>query len=90
MSAARPADSRDGESAALAALIAARSADPFALLGPHGSGSGRIVRAFLPGAAAVSAVAHDGGVLADLAKVRDEGLFAGRLRDASDYRLRVQ
>ena len=38
---------------------AGATADPFGVLGPHAVPEGLVVRAFLPGAAAVSVLAHD-------------------------------
>jgi 1,4-alpha-glucan branching enzyme len=79
-----------GDPAAIDALIAGRSADPFALLGPHGGAGGKTVHAFMPGATEVSAVSADGGAtLATLREIRPEGLFAGRLARNERYRLRV-
>ena len=34
----------------IAAIVAGRHGDPFAVLGPHRSGDGWVVRAFVPGA----------------------------------------
>nr|MBN3728285.1 1,4-alpha-glucan branching protein [Burkholderia sp. Ac-20379] len=49
------------------ALLDARHPDPFACLGPHRLGNRRVVRALLPGAHRVQAVALDGGrVLGEL------------------------
>ena len=42
--------------------------DPFAVLGPHDTATGRIVRAFLPGAQAVEVLARDGGTVARAAR----------------------
>ena len=40
--------------------------DPFAVLGPHDTREGRVIRAFLPGATKVDVVRRsDGAVLAD-------------------------
>ncbi len=38
----------------IAALLAARHGDPFALLGPHASGTGWVVRALVPGATSLT------------------------------------
>ena len=44
---------------ALQAVIDGRSLDPFAVLGRHAAPSGDIIRAMLPGAFAVTAIARD-------------------------------
>jgi nicotinamidase-related amidase len=64
------------DAAALEALVAGRSGDPFALLGPHGAE----VRSFQPGAQSVAGVAAgDGAELGRLERVHPAGLFAGRV-----------
>jgi 1,4-alpha-glucan branching enzyme len=77
----------------LAALLEARHADPFGVLGPHPDGAGAwCLRAFLPGAQAVWAVAAAGApALADLLCVHPDGVFEGRLPalPPGGYRLRV-
>ncbi|HSC17594.1 MAG TPA: 1,4-alpha-glucan branching protein GlgB [Rhizomicrobium sp.] len=71
------------------ALMSGRLADPFAFLGPHHTGHGLIVRAFLPGAEAVDVVSRrDGGLLAELTPIKD-GLFSGLLSSAQPYLLRI-
>jgi 1,4-alpha-glucan branching enzyme len=75
-----------------AAIAQGRHGDPFAVLGPHpGPGGCTVLRAFLPGARAVSALKADGQLLAVLAPTATPGLFAGRIdnsgaqADASAY-----
>ncbi len=64
--------------------------NPFAVLGPHDVEGGRIVRAFLPGAARVEVLRQsDGAVLAQLVAGAEEGLFENFLRDRSPYRFRI-
>ena len=65
--------------------------DPFSFLGMHEDGDGRVVRAFLPGAAAVEAISPDGSLLGDLRNVHPHGLFAGSVeaKEGAPYRLRV-
>lgn len=77
-----------------AALLGARHADPFAVLGLHAAAGGRWwLRALLPGAAAVSAIdAATGQTLSALARRDSGGLFEGELRGLArriPYRLRV-
>ncbi|MDR3415317.1 MAG: 1,4-alpha-glucan branching protein GlgB [Nevskia sp.] len=79
------------DAAAAAALVRGELKDPFAVLGPHRDGAGVTVRAFLPGAEAVEAVARDGGAsLGTLLPVPPEGLFAGRLQADTAYSLRIR
>ncbi len=77
------------------ALITARHADPFAVLGLHTSVDGRQwVRAFLPGAISVSVLdAITGKPLATLLLRHADGLFEARIprrRKRFDYRLDVR
>jgi len=77
-----------------AALLAARHADPFSVLGMHAQPDGSLlVRAFLPGAQAV--VLRDtarGHRVATLQRVHDDGLFEAtvpRRKQPFDYRLDI-
>ncbi|MFC0401344.1 1,4-alpha-glucan branching protein GlgB [Paraburkholderia rhizosphaerae] len=72
------------------ALVDARHPDPFSQLGMHQTDAGPVVRAMLPNAARVSAVARDDGrLLGELHPVHPGGLFAGLVSDAVPYRLRI-
>ena len=78
----------------VSALMGARHADPFAVLGMHADGDGVLwVRALLPGAASVTV--HDtasGRRVASLVQRHADGLFEGvqpRRRRHFDYRLHV-
>ena len=71
------------------AIVNGRASDPFGVLGPHDVGKARVVRVFLPGALSVAAISANGEVLAQLQKIRDEGLFAGKLPRKQPYRLRI-
>jgi 1,4-alpha-glucan branching enzyme len=76
--------------AALDAIAAGRHGDPFAVLGPHPTGDGTAVRACLPGADRVEAVARSGGRrLAKLKPVHPAGVFAGVLNEDEPYLLRI-
>jgi len=44
----------------VAAIVAARHADPFAVMGPHATDAGLVVRAFVPDAASLWLLAEDG------------------------------
>ena len=75
------------------ALLAARHADPFAVLGMHADDAGKLwVRALLPGATSVELLdATSGKPLIDLLHQRD-GFFEARIplrRKHFDYRLKV-
>ncbi|WP_313462698.1 1,4-alpha-glucan branching protein GlgB [Achromobacter sp.] len=74
---------------ALAALAAGRHADPFSVLGPHDG----VVRAWVPGATAVSVVTHDGQRTA--LREQAHGLYTGAAPGArpgqpGSYRLAIQ
>ncbi|MBX3601063.1 MAG: 1,4-alpha-glucan branching protein GlgB [Rubrivivax sp.] len=73
------------------ALRLGRHGDPFAVLGPHRGSDGRTrVRAWLPGAASVQALA-EGRPAAALAPLHADGLFEGPLPDgATAYALQVR
>ena len=69
-------------------LCEGRHGDPFAVLGPHRRTDGRIwVQAFLPGAAAVSALV--GASEAPLRRRHPDGFFEGPLPADGVYRLQV-
>ncbi len=78
------------DAGAMQALAEGRHGDPFAILGPHATPDGRVVRAFLPGAEGVDVVAReDGSRLGTLERVHRAGLFAGPVQAAGPYRLRI-
>src|ERR1700733_7509909 len=71
------------------AVLAARQSDPFAVLGPHETPKGWVIRAFVPFADKVSAVARDGATIVALERRKGdffEGLAKG-LKDRPVYRL---
>jgi 1,4-alpha-glucan branching enzyme len=73
------------------ALANARMGDPFSVLGPHETLRGRIVRAFVPGAAEVEVTSRDGArVLGRLHRGEPYGLFAGQIGSAEPYLLRIR
>src|SRR5580698_8099056 len=76
--------------AAAQALAGGNVGDPFALLGPHPTDGGVILRAYLPGAQAVEALAADGSVLAELLPVQLPGLYAAMIPAPSAYRYRIR
>jgi 1,4-alpha-glucan branching enzyme len=71
------------------AILAARHADPFAVLGLHETPAGRVVRAFVPGAETLAVETPEGRPLARLERVRPEGFFEGLtpLEARAPYRL---
>jgi 1,4-alpha-glucan branching enzyme len=73
------------------ALANGRHGDPFNLLGPHDSSSGRMIRAFLPGAQSVEVLRRsDRKSVGKLEATRPDGLFEGTVADRAPYLLRVR
>jgi len=73
------------------AIAAARQDDPFAVLGPHATEAGWVIRAFAPDAISVRAIARSGEPLAELERRKGdffEALVPG-LTDKPSYRLEV-
>ena len=62
---------------AIAAVVEGRCGDPFAVLGPHGSGNAVFVRAFVPGAFRLWLTNEAGPPLEPLARLHDAGFFSG-------------
>ena len=72
------------------ALVHATHDNPFAVLGPHDTPEGRVIRAFLPGATKVEALrSSDGAVLTALELRGEHGLFESLALDRTPYRLRI-
>jgi 1,4-alpha-glucan branching enzyme len=77
--------------AALDALAEARNPDPFAVLGPHQSGSGVVIRTYQPSAESVTVVRD--GRSAAMSRIHRAGIFEAKFPDAPevfDYKLRVR
>jgi len=72
------------------ALLAGRHGDPFAVLGPHATPRGRIVRALLPGALRVEVLSTCGDFLGALEQRQRPGLFSGLAGGNDDYVLRIE
>ena len=74
------------------ALVRAEHHDPFAILGPHDDDvGGQYIRAFLPGALGVQALARDSDeVLGSLDSTEVPGLFVGHFAQRQPYLLRIQ
>jgi len=65
--------------------------DPFGVLGPIETSSGRFIRAFLPGALEVAVLSRaDSRLLGRLSPAHPEGLFIGRVDSAEPYRFRIR
>jgi 1,4-alpha-glucan branching enzyme len=74
------------------AVVASRHGDPFAVLGMHDDGNGLVVRAMLPGAAAMAVLDEAGAVAGNGELVDPRGLFVARIVGRTEwfrYRLRV-
>ncbi len=74
-----------------AALVDARHGDPFAVLGAHATPDGLVIRAFVPHADTLEAIAAHGR-LANLTRIHPSGLFEGLVEGvhhAGAYRLRA-
>jgi 1,4-alpha-glucan branching enzyme len=82
-----PADPAPIPDAVVEAIATGRHDDPFAVLGMHDAGGTIVVRAFVPGADAVAAVAEDGEVLGRLNLRHPAGFFEGRASRRARYRL---
>jgi len=77
----------------IARLVAAKHPDPFALLGLHEAAGGFVIRAFVPGADRLSAIASDGSVISKFTRRHRDGFFEGRpakLKARTAYRLRAE
>jgi 1,4-alpha-glucan branching enzyme len=73
-----------------AALARGVHGNPFAVLGPHDTQDGRIIRAFLPGAMTVEVLRRsDGVVLSKLEPASEHGLFENFIHGRVSYRLRI-
>jgi 1,4-alpha-glucan branching enzyme len=73
------------------ALAYARHGDPFKVLGPQETPSGRVIRAFLPGAESVEVLRRKDRVrLGALSKSEPDGLFEGPVSDRAPYLLQIK
>jgi 1,4-alpha-glucan branching enzyme len=74
----------------VAAILAARHGDPFAILGQHATGDGPVVRAFVPYADTLHALGPDGREVELGARPGADGFFEGLVPDGRHrYRLRA-
>ncbi|MEZ0214151.1 MAG: 1,4-alpha-glucan branching protein GlgB [Xanthobacteraceae bacterium] len=75
------------------ALVGARHADPFAVLGAHETTAGLVIRAFVPDAQTLEAIGDDGNVFLALEHRNPAGFFEGLVADRpawARYRLRAR
>jgi 1,4-alpha-glucan branching enzyme len=73
----------------IAAIVEARHGDPFALLGPHDTQAGTVIRALVPGAQTVEVETPEGVTVAPLERIHPDGFFEGLtpLSPRAPYRL---
>ena len=79
-----------GDPGLVAALIEGHLGDPFALLGPHRTATGTIVRTYCPSALEVVAIDRRGATLATLHPLTTPGLFVGTIASDTHYALRIR
>ena len=76
---------------ARAQIVGGRHGDPFAVLGPHRSGTRRLVRSFQPQARRVALVDANSREIGPMQRVHDDGLFVGGLPPrVRRYALRIE
>src|SRR5271154_7097832 len=77
---------------ALDAIAAARKSDPFAVLGPHQTPQGWVIRVFAPNAVRVRALTRDGKLLAELPRRKDDFFEAliPSIKERPAYRVEVE
>jgi 1,4-alpha-glucan branching enzyme len=73
------------------ALAHGRHGDPFKVLGPRDSSTGRVIRAFLPGATGVEVLRRsDRAVIGTLDGTEPDGFFEGTVTDRAPYLLHIK
>ncbi|MFI5033917.1 MAG: 1,4-alpha-glucan branching protein GlgB, partial [Reyranellales bacterium] len=73
------------------ALAYGRHGDPFKVLGPRDTSTGRVVRAFLPGANGVEVLRRSNrSVIGKLEPAQPDGFFEGAVTDRAPYLLRIR
>ena len=74
----------------LNALVEGRHTNPFAVLGLHKSGRGRVVRTYQPGARSVDLVERNGDKIAAMRRVHKGGIYEAAMPPRKrSYTLRV-
>src|SRR5262245_29229657 len=72
------------------ALASGECGDPFAMLGPHTEGPGKlVVRCYHPGATRAWVIDQAGNEIAELDRKYESGFFAGPIPERVPYRLRL-
>ncbi len=77
------------DAASARALAHGNHDNPFAVLGPHDTADGPVIRAFLPGATRVDVLRRDGSLLAPLEPGAEPGLFENVVPEKVPYRFRI-
>jgi 1,4-alpha-glucan branching enzyme len=75
----------------IAAIVGARHGDPFAVLGPHQTAAGQVIRALVPGAESVLVCGPDGVTTVAMSRRHPDGFFEALLPHGAvwpRYRLR--
>jgi 1,4-alpha-glucan branching enzyme len=70
----------------IAAIVGARHGDPFAVLGPHQTAEGTVIRAFVPGAETMCVCRPDGMVVAAMDRRHEDGFFEALIPAGTDWR----
>ena len=75
----------------LDAIAAARHSDPFAVLGPHQTAAGWVIRVFAPDAISVRALTRDGQLMAELPRRKGDVFEAliPSVKERPTYRVEV-
>jgi 1,4-alpha-glucan branching enzyme len=74
----------------IGAIVRARHSDPFAILGPHETKAGLVIRALVPDASSLSVMWPDGGTATAMTRRHADGFFEALLPDRVEpgrYRL---
>src|SRR5208337_2687401 len=80
------------QDADVAAIQAARCGDPFAVLGPHQTPDGWVIRVFAPDAVRVRALTREGQLLVEVPRRKDDFFEAliPSARERPTYRVEVE
>ncbi len=70
----------------IAAIVGARHGDPFAVLGPHQTAAGRVIRALVPGADSVLVCGPTGVASVAMPRRHPEGFFEALMPAGTDWR----
>jgi 1,4-alpha-glucan branching enzyme len=70
----------------IAAIVGARHGDPFAVLGPHQTPAGQVIRALVPGADSLQVCGPTGAAPVAMSRRHPEGFFEALLPAGTDWR----